>query len=230
MPAELEPGGETTLRVTLKDANGQPVPDAELAVVVVDEAILALTNYQMADPISIFYSDRAFGCDEPVRPQQHRAGQPASLAGASRRSTPCCGWRGGAMRRHCRPGDGKRRLPPAKSLPVPQPTAISVRSDFNPLATFAPTVTHRLQRRGARALSKLPDNLTRYRIMVVAVDETGRQFGVGESNLTARLPLMVRPSAPRFLNFGDKFELPVVLQNQTDEPHDRGRGRPRHQP
>jgi uncharacterized protein YfaS (alpha-2-macroglobulin family) len=28
---------------------------------------------------------------------------------------------------------------------------------------------------------------------------------------------MVRPSAPRFLNFGDKFELPVVLQNQTDE-------------
>jgi uncharacterized protein YfaS (alpha-2-macroglobulin family) len=26
----------------------------------------------------------------------------------------------------------------------------------------------------------------------------------------------VRPSAPRFLNFGDKFELPVVLQNQTD--------------
>jgi len=28
----------------------------------------------------------------------------------------------------------------------------------------------------------------------------------------------VRPSAPRFLNFGDKFELPVVLQNQTDTP------------
>jgi len=30
--------------------------------------------------------------------------------------------------------------------------------------------------------------------------------------------LMVRPSAPRFLNFGDQFELPVVLQNQTDSP------------
>ncbi|MFY7952955.1 MAG: hypothetical protein ACOVT5_10635, partial [Armatimonadaceae bacterium] len=25
-----------------------------------------------------------------------------------------------------------------------------------------------------------------------------------------------RPSAPRFLNFGDRFELPVVVQNQTD--------------
>src|SRR5437660_6285963 len=27
---------------------------------------------------------------------------------------------------------------------------------------------------------------------------------------------MARPSAPRFLNFGDRFELPIVLQNQTD--------------
>jgi alpha-2-macroglobulin len=30
--------------------------------------------------------------------------------------------------------------------------------------------------------------------------------------------LMTRPSAPRFLNFGDRFELPVVVQNQTDAP------------
>jgi alpha-2-macroglobulin len=29
---------------------------------------------------------------------------------------------------------------------------------------------------------------------------------------------MVRPSPPRFLNFGDRFELPVVVQNQTDSP------------
>jgi hypothetical protein len=64
---------------------------------------------------------------------------------------------------------------------------------------------------------KLPDNLTRYRVMVVAVDD-GKQFGSAEASLVARLPLMVRPSAPRFLNFGDSFELPVVLQNQTDEP------------
>ena len=94
---------------------------------------------------------------------------------------------------------------------------IAVRADFNPLATFAPTV--RTGPNGeARISVELPDNLTRYRIMAVAVDSDGAQFGTGESNLTARLPLMVRPSAPRFLNFGDKFELPVVLQNQTDLP------------
>ena len=67
----------------------------------------------------------------------------------------------------------------------------------------------------ARVPVKLPDNLTRYRVMVVAV--TGpRSFGSAEATLMARLPLMVRPSAPRFLNFGDRFELPVVVQNQTD--------------
>ncbi len=62
----------------------------------------------------------------------------------------------------------------------------------------------------------LPDNLTRYRVMVVAA-EGGQRFGSGEATLLARLPLMVRPSPPRFLNFGDRFELPVVVQNQTDE-------------
>ncbi|MGH9936703.1 MAG: DUF6049 family protein, partial [Blastocatellia bacterium] len=64
---------------------------------------------------------------------------------------------------------------------------------------------------------KLPDNLTRYRVMAVAVAGE-KQFGIGESAITARLPVMARPSAPRFLNFGDKVELPVVVQNQTDQP------------
>ena len=62
---------------------------------------------------------------------------------------------------------------------------------------------------------KVPDNLTRYRIVAIATAGE-KQFGKGESAITARLPLMVRPSPPRFLNFGDTFRLPVVVQNQTD--------------
>ena len=42
------------------------------------------------------------------------------------------------------------------------------------------------------------------------------RFGTAESAITARLPLQVRPSAPRFLNYGDEFELPIIVQNQTD--------------
>jgi hypothetical protein len=90
----------------------------------------------------------------------------------------------------------------------------STRENFDALATFAPAVPTDANGR-ASVKVKLPDSLTRYRVMAVAV--AGRkQFGANESNITARLPLMVRPSAPRFLNFGDKIELPVVVQNQTD--------------
>ena len=211
---QLEPGGETTLKLLLKDANGEPVSGAELAVVVVDEAILALTNYQMVDPISIFYAERGSGVMSVYGRSSILLANPQILASDQNRMMD---------------GSGGALLPQAvmEAAMAPsaevsksegsQPTSISVRSDFNPLATFAPTV--RTGSNGeARVSIQLPDNLTRYRVMVVAVDETGQRFGMGESNITARLPLMVRPSAPRFLNFGDKFELPVVIQNQTDEP------------
>jgi uncharacterized protein YfaS (alpha-2-macroglobulin family) len=93
-----------------------------------------------------------------------------------------------------------------------------MRTDFNALAVFAPSVPTDANGR-AQVKVKVPDNLTRYRVMAVSV-AGGKQFGSGESAITARLPLMVRPSAPRFLNFGDRFELPVVVQNQTDNPMD----------
>ena len=104
---------------------------------------------------------------------------------------------------------------------------IALRTDFNPLAAFAPAVRTDAQGHGQVEV-KLPDNLTRYRVMAVAV-AGGKQFGKGESTITARLPLMVRPSPPRFLNFGDRFELPVVLQNQTDAADDGRCRRPRDQ-
>ena len=80
---------------------------------------------------------------------------------------------------------------------------------------FSPTVKTDSNGRAVVDI-KLPDNLTRYRITAVSVD-TGKRFGKSESTITAKQPLMVRPSAPRFMNFGDKIDLPVVVQNQTDK-------------
>jgi uncharacterized protein YfaS (alpha-2-macroglobulin family) len=98
-----------------------------------------------------------------------------------------------------------------------QPNAsIAIRSNFNPLAAFAPAV--RTDASGRATIDvRMPDNLTRYRIIAIAT-AGDKQYGKGESPVTARLPLMVRPSPPRFLNFGDTFMLPVVVQNQTDDP------------
>ncbi len=217
---ELEPGGETLIDLELTDAGGQPVEGAELAVVVVDEAILALSNYQLADPIAVFYLDRSADLSSSygrasiilVDPLALEVTEEAERKMADNLFATQSLGEGAVME-----AEAPMAAAPAEDMAQEQSAqpAIQIRSDFNPLATFSPEV--RTDSDGkARVEVSLPDNLTRYRVMVVAVDD-GNQFGSAESNLTARLPLMVRPSAPRFLNFGDKFELPVVLQNQTDE-------------
>lgn len=222
---EIEPGGETTIDVLLQDADGQPVPEAELAVVVVDEAVLALTDYQLADPISVFYRNRPSDLSSRYSRASIILVDPMQLVeGADRQSLASATPPATMVAQEVEESMALEAEAPmaadmAKGMggggeAAPEP--IRVRLDFNPLATFAPEV--RTDEDGTASVQvTLPDNLTRYRIMVVAVDTGGRQFGSAEANLTARLPLMVRPSAPRFLNFGDRFELPVVLQNQTDE-------------
>src|SRR5215470_6214703 len=55
---ELEPGGETTVDVELRDAAGKPAQNAEVALVVVDESVLALSGYKLADPLDTFYFQR----------------------------------------------------------------------------------------------------------------------------------------------------------------------------
>ncbi len=220
--SNLTPGGETTLSLVLKDAAGQPMADAELAVVVVDEAILALTNYQLTDPLNVFYTDRSSDFSgiygranvlllDPNALAQQAANMPVSQD--AMRS-----YAGAPMGTAAPMMEAMAPAPSAKAEGGAQ-AAIAVRTDFNPLALFNPGVLTGADGT-ARISVHVPDNLTRYRVMVVAVDPLGKRFGSGESSITARLPLMVRPSAPRFLNFGDQLELPVVIQNQTDSAMD----------
>src|SRR4029078_7044013 len=55
----LEPAARTTVDVEVKDASGKAIASSEVAVVVVDESVLALTNYALTDPLSVFYGERA---------------------------------------------------------------------------------------------------------------------------------------------------------------------------
>ncbi len=224
--ARLEPGAETTIDVTVTKADGVPVDGAEFAIVVVDEAILALTGYQLIDPINVFYSHRGRGVSDHYNRDDILLASHQSLQGATPlptgtpqpppalqqlRSMGMVAAAPAAMAEMAMADESAEEAGPADG----DGPSIRARLNFEPLALFAPEA--RTGQDGQATVSvKLPDNLTRYRVMVVAVAE-GRFFGAGESSLTARLPLMVRPSAPRFLNFGDSFELPVVLQNQTDE-------------
>ncbi len=222
-PAATEPGGSAVIDVSVHDAQGKPVQGAEITVFAVDESILALTNYTLADPLAIFYTDRPSNLYATYTRASIILADPLALGADSGR-----GIAEEAVMDKALGAAPQMEAPMAAAQPTmtaamgegangaAQQQPIRVRSDFNPLAVFAPAA-----KTGAdgtvQVQVKLPDNLTRYRIMAVAANP-GNKFGSADANLTARLPLMVRPSAPRFLNFGDQFELPVVIQNQTDEP------------
>ncbi len=214
----LEPGADTSVTIEVTDAASAPVAGADVAVVVVDEAVLSLTGYELTDPLDAFYrpiQSEIFGeyirstivLDRPDRLDQsgdEAGGADADLGApvSTDAASESLAVEDAEAPADARAGDG---APP-----------IAVRTDFEPLAVYAPS-----ESTGADGMVTidvpLPDNLTRYRVMAVAVDGVDR-FGTGESTITARLPLMVRPSAPRFLNFGDQLELPIVVQNQTGSP------------
>jgi uncharacterized protein YfaS (alpha-2-macroglobulin family) len=265
---KLSPGQSTKLTVEVKDAAGKPVPNAQTAVIVVDEAVLSLTGYQFPDPIGSFYPLRTSDTTDFYERSYVKLSKPqlATFTGTTRgRGISFARGEGGGgldvngelaggampvaaaapMEKELRKAD-EPPPPPAKAkakteqkpmaitadkssqadyyvdginstttTPKPPPP-IAIRSNFNPLAAFAPAVTTGPDGRAVVDV-KVPDNLTRYRVVAIAV-AGAKQYGKGESAVTARLPLMVRPSPPRFLNFGDVFELPVVVQNQTDAP------------
>jgi hypothetical protein len=245
LEAEAAPGTETSVAVTVKDAAGAVVPGAEVAVVVIDEAVLALVGHVWGDPVAAFYSAPGAGVGTYHSRSYIQLASIEQLAEGTFVREEAPGGGGGRYRAMTRAGammDGaaKEAAVPMMAAPAPAApakksksaadeqeesdnsggmanTAIAMRTNFDALAVFsAATITDAEGRTQVRF--KLPDNLTRYRVWAIAVDSSGKKFGKGESNVTARLPLMVRPSAPRFLRYGDSFEFPVVLQNQTDAP------------
>lgn len=230
--AKLEPGAQTIVNVEVRDAASRAVAGSEVAVVVVDESVLALSSYRLEDPLSIFYAERGADVTDYHVRNNILLSNPESLIGTGVGVAGGVGAGGAPVGTVAESvtvmsADAEAPPPPPSARPAakramarldaPDESAsapIRMRENFNALAVFAAAVPTDASGR-AQVQVKVPDNLTRYRVMAVSV-AGGRQFGSGESSITARQPLMVRPSAPRFLNFGDRFELPVVLQNQTD--------------
>ena len=241
---ELSPGESTTLDIAVNDASGAPVPNAEMAVLVVDEAVLSLSGYTMSDPLQAFYAARIPGIRDHRFRDMVRLEDPERLVDAvpppedgdpdvefeeAKMMDDSVGSAApmGAMDVSAAPTFKTRSAPKRAKKSEARlggeakgktPSTIRVRTDFSALAHYAPKVRTDASGRVSLPIT-LPDNLTRYRVMVVAV-AGDTQFGKGESSITARLPIMLRPSPPRFLNFGDVFELPLVIQNQTDSAKD----------
>ena len=201
------PTAARTRRATRRSPSRSPTPTAtpvegaDVAIVVVDEAVLSLTGYELADPLDVFYAGSgrpdpqysAFEHPRQLRPVRD-VGDSEPERATRRRARP---------RRWRSPTRPTPSRPPSSRMRRHRPTRRRLggrRTDRR--STSAPTsmrwpCTRPTSRPAPTApspsTSTLPDSLTRYRVMAVAVDGADR-FGKGESTITARLPLR---SAPR---------------------------------
>ncbi|CAF3824365.1 unnamed protein product [Rotaria sordida] len=186
--------------------NDTPVDNVEVCLIIVDEAILSLTDHKLNSPLDIFYPDRT------VRIRQYHVRNRCLIFNMqnieefrkSLRETHSMS--GACHKRRCGAALGDFAGSGAEQK-------IAVRSNFNPLACWMPSsITNSLGHVSFEV--KLPDNLTRYRVWAVATND--KQYGLSEMSFTVQLPIMIRPSPPSFLNYGDIAHFSVILQNQTD--------------
>ena len=100
----------------------------------------------------------------------------------------------------------------AMNQPISLRTLFATTAYFNPEVVVGPTGLATIE-------IPMPENLTTFRVMAVAVDpDRPDHFGSAETQVKVRKPIMLRPSLPRFANFGDTFQASVMVDNQTDKP------------
>ncbi|CAF4209806.1 unnamed protein product [Rotaria socialis] len=195
------------------------VDAAEVCIVVVDEAILSLTGHKLDSPLDIFYPNRSANITqyhdrnrcllfnmqdiEKFKKDMQERQSSFQLFGSG----------GAKMMYDCMPMACSAAFRQCSSGASGAGQKIAVRSNFNPLACWIPSSITNSSGRVSFEI-KLPDNLTRYRVWALATND--KQYGLGEMSFTVQLPIMIRPSPPRFLNYGDTAHISVVLQNQTD--------------
>jgi alpha-2-macroglobulin len=96
--------------------------------------------------------------------------------------------------------------------------ALSMRSMFKFVSYWNPSLE--LDSRGAGSFEfTLPDNLTGWRVLVLAATPTDR-LGLGESSFKVNLPTEVRPAMPNQVTEGDRFDAAFTVMNRTETARD----------
>jgi hypothetical protein len=187
--AEKFPGDPLEVAVAVTDVAGVGVR-SEVTVWAVDEGVLALTGYEAPNPVALFHRARGLS----VRNSANLTGLVAQLTYGEKGSEQG----GGGGEEAAAQAD-----PGVRSRMVSTPLFVgSVVTDAQGEATVRGT---------------LPDNLTTFRLMAVAVTE-GDRGGRGQSKVVVNKPLLARPAMPRSVREGDTFSAGVVVHRTAGEP------------
>lgn len=95
---------------------------------------------------------------------------------------------------------------------------ISLRSLFKYVSYWNPSIVPD-ENGNASVTFAVPDNLTGWRILALAVTPTDR-MGLGDANFKVNRPTEIRPVMPNQVTEGDTFQAGFSVMNRTDKPRD----------
>ncbi|MEZ4238539.1 MAG: alpha-2-macroglobulin family protein [Myxococcota bacterium] len=186
-PERALPGATVPVTVALADPDGKPL-SGEVALWLVDQAVLALAPEQRLDPLPDFVDDR--GSRLSVRDTRNQ------VLG----SVPTAPMPGG--------DGGDEEEASVESTGVLD--NVTVRKDLKAVPYYEPALT--VGASGKLTVQvKLPDNLTVFKIRAKAVSGTER-FGAGKGQIAVRLPVVVQPALPRFVRPGDQLDAAALVR------------------
>ncbi|MEJ5310843.1 MAG: Ig-like domain-containing protein [Anaerolineae bacterium] len=201
--AIYEPGDRATLTVRTLDWRGQPVP-AEVALAVVDKAVLALADPNAPTLVETFYRPRPLGIltgDGLIALFNRAAANLEALKQTADRMARemMMGGMGGG-------GDGEMYMADA-------------RQDYPDTALWQAHLQTGADGTAQVSLD-LPDSLTTWvadaRAIADARVVADTLVGQSTTEFIVTRPLFVRPVTPRFFVAGDRAEVAAVVHNNTD--------------
>jgi alpha-2-macroglobulin len=187
-PPSCRPGDEITLSGQVTLAGGKAAAGTEVTLYAEDEGTLAVMGYETPRPLDYFYKPRNLDIETGTSFSSFVPEDPKLLDFKNK------GFFVGG-------GGDLSKL------------ADLMRKNFDPCATWAPALLTDAAGKFTHTF-KVPDTLTRYRLIAIAHHES-RRFGHAESALVVKKDLMLEPKAPRFAIQADTFNAQVLVQNAS---------------
>jgi uncharacterized protein YfaS (alpha-2-macroglobulin family) len=183
------PGQKIHVDIQLKDHKKTPV-SGQVTLMVVDEAVLGLTDYKTPDPVIGIYAEHPLGV---------RTGTSIFELPHAKRS----------RLEKIFPGGGKDKTDLFSRFPETLRKLFMSTAYWNPNIIVGPDGKAMIE-------FDLPDNLTTYRVMAIVTDKNSR-IGSTDDQIVVRKPVMIQPVITRFVYPDDKLEIEAIVFNGTSK-------------